>query len=273
MFSPKKYQNIAIASILVISSLIILSLNLKRPGETGFFRKLIMEISAPVEWAINSSLGHLLDIWKRYIFLVNLEEENRQSRKKVDALTNEINTSREVYLESIRLKELLALKDNLEFPVLAARVIGRENSSAFRTILINKGSAEGLRPGMPVVSIHGVVGRIIEASWHSSRVLMIIDFNSNIDAIIQGSRVQGILQGGGVMGCNLKYIKCSEELKPGELIVSSGIGGVFPKGLVLGTIVKIEKSTGLFQKVDVFPSVLFQKLEEVAVIVTDGQNQ
>ncbi len=125
MFSPKKYQNIAIASILVISSLIILSLNLKRPGETGFFRKLIMEISAPVEWAINSSLGHLLDIWKRYIFLVNLEEENRQLRKKVDALTNEINTSREVYLESIRLKELLALKDNLEFPVLAARVIGR----------------------------------------------------------------------------------------------------------------------------------------------------
>ncbi len=270
MLSPKKYYTVAIASILVLVSLIVLSLNLKRPGETGFFRKVVMEIAAPVEWGINSSLEGISNTWKRYIFLFNLEEENRALRKKVDALTSEINKNREVYLESVRLKELLALKDSVEFPSIAARVIGRENSSVFKTILINKGSADGLAPGMPVIAVQGVVGRIIESSWHASRVLLVIDYNSNIDAVVQGTRYQGILQGGGVMGCTLKYVERSEEIKAGDLIVTSGIGGIFPKGMALGTVVNVEKmSLGLFQKVDVLPAVAFQKLEEVSVIITD----
>jgi len=269
MLSPKKYQTVTIASILVIFSLILLSLNLKRPGETGFFRKLVMEIAAPIEWGINSVLDGLSDTWKRYIFLFNLEEENRALKKKVDALTSEINTHREVYLESIRLKELLALKDGLEFPSVAARIIGRENSSVFKTLLINKGSSDGLAPGMPVIAVQGVVGRVIESSWNTSRVLLLVDYNSNIDAVVQGSRYRGILQGGGVMGCTLKYVEKSEELKTGDLIVTSGIGGIFPKGIPLGTVVNVEKSIGLFQKVEVLPAVSLQKIEEVLVIIND----
>ncbi len=270
MLSPKKYYTVAIASILVIISLVILSLNLKRPGETGFFRKLIMEIAAPVEWGVNSVIEGVSNTWKRYIFLFNLEEENRALRKKVDALTNEINTNREVYLESVRLKELLALNEGLDSPAIAARVIGRENSSVFKTILINKGSADGLRSGMPVIAVQGVVGRVTETSWHSSRVLLLTDYNSNIDAEIQDSRYRGILQGGGVMGCTLKYVERTEELKSGDLIVTSGIGGIFPKGIPLGTVVNVEKtSIGLFQKVDVLPAVALQKIEEVSVIIID----
>lgn len=269
MLSPKKYQGIAVASILIILSLIILSLNLKRPGETGFFRKLVMEIAAPVERGINSAIGGIADTWRKYIFLFNLEEENRALKKKVEALTSEINARQEVYLESMRLKELLGLKDSLEFPSVAARVIGRENSSVFKTILINKGTASGLAPGMPVIAVQGVVGRVIESSWHASRVLLLVDYNSNIDAVVQAGRTRGILQGGGVMGCTLKYVEKSEELKAGDLVVTSGIGGIFPRGMALGTVVNVEKSVGLFQKVDVLPAVALQKLEEVLVIMVD----
>jgi len=114
-----------------------------------------------------------------------------------------------------------------------------------------------------------VVGRIIECSLHASRVLLIIDYNSNIDAVVQGTRYQAIMQGGGVMGCTLKYVEKSEDIKAGDLVVTSGIGGIFPKGMPLGTVVNVEKSLGLFQKVDVLPAVAFQKLEEVSVIITD----
>jgi rod shape-determining protein MreC len=272
MLFPKKYHTAVIASVLIIISLIILSLNLKRQGEAGFFRKLIIETATPFENAIGSAIHGIGNVWKRYIFLIGLEEENRKLKKKVDILTGELIKYREVYLEGLRLKEHLALRENVELPMVVARVIGREGISVFKTILINKGTTDGIRVGMPVASPEGVVGRVVEASWNVSRVLLVIDFNSNIDAIIQGSRAQGVLQGGGATGCILKYVERSEEVKIGDPVLSSGVGGIFPKGLLLGSVVNVDrKDAGLFQKIDVLPAVYFSRLEEVSVIITKGK--
>ncbi len=267
MLFPKKYHSAAVASVLIIISLIILSFNLKQPGEAGFFRKLILETSAPFENAIGTAVQGIGDVWKRYVFLVGLEEENRLLKRKVDLLTNEIIHHRDVYLEGLRLKDHLALREKTDFPMVTAQVIGREGTSVFKTILINKGTTDGIRVGQPVVSVEGVVGRIVEASWNASRVLLVIDFNSNADALVQGSRAQGILQGGGPAGCILKYVERSEEVKIGDPVLTSGVGGVFPKGLLLGTVVNVNrKDAGLFQKIDVHPAAFFSRLEEVSVI-------
>ncbi|MFB3926437.1 MAG: rod shape-determining protein MreC [Syntrophales bacterium] len=268
MLFPRKYQAITIASILIILSLIILSFNLKRPGEPGFIRKLVMEAASPLEAMITGSIDGIRGVWKRYIFLVGLEEENRALKRKIETLTNELVNYRESYLEGLRLKEHMALRETHQLPMTTARVVGKENSSIFKTILINKGTSEGLRPGLPVLSAQGVVGRIIESSWNVSRVLLAIDYNSNIDAVIQGSRSQGILQGGGAMGCILKYVERSEEIKVGDAVLTSGMGGVFPRGLLLGTVVSVDrKDSGLFQRIDVMPAVHFSRLEEVSVIM------
>jgi len=266
MLFPKKYQPIIIALIFIIISIIILSLNLRQSGKTYLPRKLVLEAVTPLESIVNSSIEYMSSIWKRYIFLVGLEEENRKLRERVAALGKEINYYQEMYLEGMRLRKLLALKGNVDYPSVVGRVIGINRSSVFKTILINIGTTDGIRLGSPVLIDEGIIGRVIETSWNVSRVLLLIDYNSNIDALIQGSRTQGVLQGQGYEGCILKYVHRSEEVQVGDKIISSGLAGVFPKGVLLGTVTKVEKKKfGLFQKIEVTQAVDFSKLEEVIV--------
>jgi rod shape-determining protein MreC len=270
MIPPKKYRSITVAIVLLIISLSILSYSAVRLSETGLLRKMVLEIAAPVEDAINRSLKGLHDTWNRYVFLVGKEDESRRLRRENAVLNDLLNSYREGYLEGVRLRKLLDIKDGLHHKTVAARVIDNDRASLFKTILINKGTTEGLRVGLPVLSDQGVVGRIIETSWHASRVLLLIDENSNIDALIQRSRAQGILQGAGTAGCNLKYISRAENIQTGDVVLSSGLAGVFPKGLLLGAVTGISGAEGgLFQKIDVASAVDFSKLEEVLVLIPD----
>lgn len=273
MLIPRKYQSIAVAAILLIVSLSILSYSVVNLTETGVLRKMVLEVAAPVENLINTSLTALHNAWKRYLFLVGMEDENRKLRRENALLAEQINQYREGYLEGMRLQRLLDVKSTFQTETLAARVIDRKHTSLFKTILINKGTSEGLRVGLPVLADKGVVGRIIETSWHASRVLLLIDENSNIDALIQRSRAQGILQGAGSSGCNLKYISRVEEVQPGDMVVTAGLAGVFPKGLLLGVVTGVSrKEGGLFQKIEVAPAVDFSRLEEVLALITEQGN-
>ena len=270
MLIPHKYHSPVVAAVLLIISLAVISYSASRLSETGFLRKIILEAAAPVEDAVNVSLKGLHDSWKRYLFLVGLEDENRRLRHGNAVLSEQLNHYREGYIEGMRLKKLLNLKDGLSNRVVAARVVDRSRASLFKTILIDKGTADGMRVGFPVLSEQGVVGRIIETAWHASQVLLLIDENSNIDALIQRNRAQGILQGAGAAGCNLKYISRAEEVQVGDVVLSSGLTGVFPKGMLIGVVTGASrKGEGLFQKIDVAPAVDFEKLEEVLALTTD----
>ena len=271
MLIPHKYHPPVVAAVLLIISLTVISYSASRLSETGFLRKMVLEAAAPVEDAVNVSLKGLHDSWKRYLFLVGLEDENRRLRHGNAVLSEQLNHYREGYIEGMRLQKLLNLKDSLTNRVVAARVVDRNRASLFKTILIDKGTADGMRVGFPVLSEQGVVGRIIETAWHASQFLLLVDGNSNIDGLIQRSRAQGILQGAGSAGCNLKYISRVEEVLPGDVVLSSGLAGVFPKGLLLGVVTKVSrKGEGLFQKIDVAPAVDFGKLEEVLALIPDA---
>lgn len=270
MLIPHKYHPPVVAAVLLIISLTVISYSASRLSETGFLRKMVLEAAAPVEDAVNVSLKGLHDSWKRYLFLVDMEDENRRLRHGNAVLSEQLNHYREGYIEGMRLRKLLNLKDGLSNRVVAARVVDRSRASLFKTILIDKGTADGMRVGFPVLSEQGVVGRIIETAWHASQVLLLVDGNSNIDGLIQRSRVQGILQGAGSAGCNLKYISRVEEVLPGDVVLSSGLAGVFPKGLLLGVVTGVSrKGEGLFQKIDVAPAVDFGKLEEVLALIPE----
>ena len=272
MLIPKKYQSIAVAAVLLIISLSALSYGTARLSETGVLRKIILEAAARVQDAINVPLQSLHDGWKKYLFLVGLEDENRRLRGQNAALTEQLNLYREGSLEAERLRKLIALKGDFPRRAVAARVIDRARTPLFKTLLINKGTADGLQTGLPVLSDQGVVGRIIEASWHASRVLLLTDEQSNIDGLIQRSRAQGILQGAGSAGCSLKYVSRTEEILAGDAVITSGLAGVFPKGLLLGAVTAVSLSNGgLFQKIDVAPAVDFDKLEEVMVLTREAK--
>jgi rod shape-determining protein MreC len=271
MLVPRKYQSLIVAAVLLVLSLAVLSYSATRLSETGFLRKMVLEAAAPVEDAVNVLLNGLHDAWKRYIFLIGMVDENRRLRKQTAALSEQLNRYREGHIEGMRLQKLLNLSEGLPGRTVAARVVDRSRTSLFKTILINKGTADGLQVGLPVLSEQGVVGRIIETAWHASQVLLLIDENSNIDVMIQRNRAQGILQGAGPSGCNLKYISRAEEVQVGDVVLSSGLAGVFPKGLLIGVVTGASrKGEGLFQKVDVAPAVDFGKVEEVLALITDA---
>ena len=267
MLPPKKYRLGVGISFIIITALFVLFYNLRHPSP-GLIRKVALEMVLPLETAINVPLQGLTDAWKRYIFLVGREEDNKRLREQNAQLLDELIKYREGYRESIRLQKILKLRDSLPFTTIAARVVGRNPSSIFKMVLINRGERDGLRSGLPVMAVPGLVGRILETSWHVSRVLLIIDENSNIDALLQESRAQGILQGASSSGCIVKYVSKAIDVKVGEIVISSGMGGVFPKGLPLGVVTSAsKKEADLFQRINVAPFVNPAGIEEVLVII------
>jgi rod shape-determining protein MreC len=265
----KNYKIIIFVVVLLAIALILLSYNVKQESRNNFIRKIVLEVAAPVQNTLNTAVKGIGDAWNRYIFLVGLVDENNKLKKRINELKADLNVYQEGYLESQRLKKLLSVIDDSDHDYIAARIIEREQASPSKIILINKGSAQGLAVGMPVVAQPGMIGRITDLSWHSARVLLLIDESSNIDALVQRNRTQGIIRGAGSRGCILKYVSKTQDVKEGDTVISSGIGGVFPKGIIIGTVNHVDRQeTGLFLKINVTPAIDFSKLEEVLIITS-----
>jgi rod shape-determining protein MreC len=270
----RNYRTIIFIGVILAAALIILSFNFKRESSTGFIRKTVLESAAPLQNALNASFKSVSDAWYRYIALVGLEQKNKDLNRQVSDLQSKLIQYQEGYLEAQRLRNLLALTNDYSFDFVAARVIGREQVALSKTIMINRGTAHGLAVGMPVMGSPGLIGRITAVSWHAAKVLLIIDESSNIDAVIQRSRTQGIIRGAGSRGCVLKYISKTQDVKEGDTVISSGIGGVFPKGLMIGTVSEVNKQdAGLFLIIRVIPFIDFTKLEEVMVLASDIKDE
>ena len=191
MTSPKKYPTIIAALVLVVISLILFSLNFRSPGKPSFFKKIVLEMVVPLEYAVSSTFNSIGGAWKRYVLLVGLEQENKELNAKIASLMKEANECREMCLECVRLRRLITIKDTMLFPTVAAKVVGRNRLSVFKTVLIDRGTADGIEVDFPVITAGGVVGKIIEVSWNASKVLLLVDYNSNIDALVQRTRCQG----------------------------------------------------------------------------------
>ncbi|MDD5168177.1 MAG: rod shape-determining protein MreC [Syntrophales bacterium] len=273
MLFPKKNRPVIIISLVAVLTVVLLVYSARHPYESGFFRKLVLEMSAPLDYVFRTPSNAVSRVWQRYIFLVDLESENRRLKKENDQLTSQVVQYREAYQESLRLQKFLGLVDHAGYTTVPARVIGRDQKSVLKTVLINRGTSHGLNKDSPVITDRGVVGRVIETSWHVSRVLLLTDANSNIDAFIQSNRVQGILQGAGTTGCNLKYVAKTEDIKADDAVLTSGLDIIFPKGLLLGVVIRADKTdSGLFQRIEVVPAVDFSRLEEVLVLVIKQDN-
>jgi rod shape-determining protein MreC len=174
---------------------------------------------------------------------------------------------REMVLSHERLRKLLQFRETLSSTLVAAEVVGRDPSSWFKSFTINKGEKDGVRKGMAVISPEGVIGQILKTAPSHSVVLLVTDYNSAIDSIIQRTRAKAIVEGGGENRCQLKYLLRTEDVVAGDRVVTSGLGGNFPKGLMIGEIRKVDKKGhGIFQYAELVPSVDFTRLEEVLII-------
>lgn len=272
MFWPPQKLRFVVVAFLIALSLGVFLYRIYRPLETSVFTKVTREVVLPGQYLFRSSLVSLTDIWHRYIFLIGREEDNQRLRGENAHLREQLvrlaGQKREYQLEAERLHRLLAMNVPPDHRVMIVRVISRGQSVISRHVFIDQGSDRGIKAGMPVVTESGLVGRITETSANLSKVMLITDSLSRVDAIIQEERLNGILQGTGSDSCLLKYIPRDQEVKEGDLILTSGLSGFFPKGLLLGTISRAETTSGdLFKEVYVRPLVDLARLEEVMVLM------
>ena len=236
-------------------------------ASSGFLSHLQLELFGPFQQGLKKGTGFFQGIWHHYLYLIRTQDENRMLREIVEELKQERTQLLEERSENLRLRSLLGFKHGVPKPLLPAQVIGKDLSGWFQTFVIDRGKRDGVEEGMAVLSVQGIVGQIMESSNNFSRVLLITDPNSSVAALVQRTRARGITEGNGLDGCRLKYLHRSEDVQQGDLVLSSGLDGVYPKGTLIGTLTRVRKrETELFQFVHVQPSVDFHKLEEVVVL-------
>lgn len=173
----------------------------------------------------------------------------------------------EVMEENVRLRKLLAFKQSSTYELVPAQVIGRDPTNWFSTLLINRGTNSGVAKDMTVITPQGLVGRVVEVTPLCARVLSILDQRSRVAALVQRSRVQGVVQGEGKL-CYMNYLGPEADIREGDFVMTSGLeGGFFPRGLLIGEVVRLSQvRSGLLLSAQIKPRVEFGKLEEVLVI-------
>jgi rod shape-determining protein MreC len=207
-----------------------------------------------------------------YFDLVNVRQENLRLKEQVAALEGQRTRLAELEVENRHLSDLLELRDALAVRAVAARVIGADATELSRTLILSQGSNDGLRRDLPVISTQGVVGKLIAVAPNASRVLLIDDHNSGLDAFDQRSRARGIIAGLLNGELTMKYVDRTEDVKPGDSVVTSGMDGIFPRGLLVGQITRVsQEGPGLFLNVDIRPAADFRKLEQVLILTQKPQ--
>ncbi len=263
-----RHRHRILTGILLAAALFLLLAKPASDSRMAPLRAALLELLGPFQQGFEKTYRFVTGIWQGYIFLVNLSEENRLLREIVLEQKREINNLAEERLENRRLRELLGFRHNMPQPLLPAQVVGKDISGWFYTLTIDRGRQDGLEEGMAVLAVDGIVGQVMEASGNFTRVLLITDPNSAVAAIVQRTRARGIVEGRGFKGCTLKYVHRSEDVVEGDVVLASGLDGLYPRGTLVGTVTRVrKKETDLFQVVEVRPAVDFNKLEEVIVVV------
>ncbi|MGD9175841.1 MAG: rod shape-determining protein MreC [Desulfobacterales bacterium] len=266
MFSKKMVLIVGVI-ILITVNVILLSFSSKSQSTFGLGR-VGLSLVSPFQELVTRSIRFARDIWEHYFFLVSVAHENENLKKSLNQFVGKSNQWHEIDLANSRLRNLLNFQKAPTNKVVAAEVIGKDPSGWFKTIIIDKGKSDGLQKGLPVVLPTGIVGQVIEAAGHYSKVMLVIDRNSAVDALVQRSRARGIIKGESADQCRFEFVLRKHDVQINDTVIASGLDGVYPKGLQIGRIADIsQRNSDIFYEITVAPFVDYEKLEEVLVIL------
>lgn len=256
--------------LVVIISLIGIATQDFTVRKTTLFEQALMEVLAPIQKGTMSVKDSIAETFNQYIFIVNTRKENQELTKELNQLKNQMFTLQEVEKENARLKQLLEFGKEIERKKVLAQVVSWDSSNEFRVLRINKGKNHGLELLSPVITMTGLVGYVYRLSPNFADILTILDQNNRVDAIVARNRTHGIVEGHTGYSCRFKYVSRTEKLELGDVIITAGLGEIYPKGIKVGTISQIDKENyGITQKIEITPSVDFDKLEEVVVLIQE----
>jgi len=239
-------------------------------GRLGLVEQGALQVFSPVQYALTKAAESLDSLRAVIMGVRRMQQENALLREQVDALRTQVEMLREAEIENRVLREQLGFAQaHPSYQVLSAEVIGRDPSNLIRSLIVDRGSDDGVARGMPVITARGLVGRIVEVHKSSSTVLLVTDPSSSVSALVQRTRATGLVQGR--MGRNpiMRFIPQGETVKVGDVILTSGLGGNFPKRLVIGYVASVEgKDIDLFQQAEISPAVEYSGLETVMLLLS-----
>ena len=241
-------------------------------SRSSFYQSALIETFAPIQRGTTSLKESIVKIVDHYFLIVNTSKQNVKLKAKVEELQNDLFVMSEVQKENERLKRLLEFGKEIPKRKVLAKIVAWDSSSEFRVLRINKGSNDNIKKKDPVITINGVVGYIYRVTPNYSDILTILDQNNRADAIVARTRSHGIVEGISKDKCILKYVARTEQVELGDEVITAGLGTIYPKGLKIGRITKIDKENfGITQSIEITPSVNFNKLEEVVVFTQNDK--
>lgn len=265
----KTKNGLILVSAILLFSLVLMTLNAKQEKGTRFLDSVAGVILSPFQNFFTQTLQTISYGINHYFLLVDVSIENDQLKLEVQQLINEKNKLIERVSSQKRLAKLMVHEDDWKKKVVVASVVGRGATQWSKVVVINKGTQDGIKNHLAVITDAGVIGQVIHAGLNTSTVLLIVDGRSAIDALFQGNRISGVVVGSGKDDCKLKYVANTADIKVGDYVLSSGLGGVFPKGLIIGRVSQVsKKKQGLFQDITLVPSSALSRLEEVLVLLS-----
>lgn len=270
-----RYRNVSFLAAAIFLQILGLAVQVKSPNENHparLIRVWAVSTITPLEKGLVRIQSGASDLWHNYFYLRGVRQENRELRDQIEQLQIEQVRMKQDADQAHRLQSLLGFKEQFIAKTLAAQVIGSSGSEQSRTVTIDRGSRDGIQPDMAVISSTGVVGKVISVFKSTAQVLLINDQQSGVGTILEQSRLQGVLKGKSSGELVIDKIMPDEEVKPGDRVLTSGGDQIFPKGLIIGSVDRIEKGPEFLQ-VTVKPTASLNRLEEVLVILKKEERE
>jgi len=274
----RRFRDAVVCIVLLALPFFVLRANLTDPSRMNAVDRTILELSAPIQYGTSQLAQGISAILQEYVYLVEVKRDNDRLQAENQRLQEETHRLASSATENRRLRRLLQLRDELRGNLLSAQVIGKEVSPYFRVtrVRLDRGERAHVRPGMPVLSADGLVGQIRRAFSQYADVLLTADKTSAIDVVVQRNGARGMLKGTGSEDnyiCTLEQLSRDDDVKPGDVIVTSGLGQRFPASLLVGHVKDVVKREfGLYQEATVVPAVQFSRLEEVLVLTAGSRS-
>jgi rod shape-determining protein MreC len=271
-----RYRNVTILLAVLFAQVLGLAVQVRRSTQdesTRLIRVWAVDAVTPFEKSIVWFQSSVANLWHNYFYLRGVRQENRELKQEIERLRIEQVRLNQDAEQARRLQALLGFREQFISKTLAAQVIGSSGSEQSRSIYIDKGSRDGIKPDMAVIIAEGVVGKVLRVFRTTSQVLLVNDQTSGVGAILEKSRLQGVLRGTPLGEVVLEKVMSDEAVQPGERVLTSGGDQIFPKGLPVGTVTKVSPGPELFLNIRVKPAADLNRLEEVLVITQQEEKE
>jgi len=270
--AKKKLRVVATSTALFFLAMILTAYTSRNPSIVRTGSALIQQTLVPFQAGSHSISSSITRLWHNYVWLRGVARNNYTMRSEIHDLRFEVARLREYEHQNLELRNMLQMEKDAELSGVIANVVGYDATSWIQSITVDRGSKQGVEIGQAVIHPEGLVGQVIAVSPTTAKVLLITDNASGVDALIQRNRLRGVVSGSYPKGCQLQYVSKEEEVREGDRLITSGMDGLFPKGIPIGLVTSVQRqSWELFHEVKVEPNVSFKRLETVYVVGPKGE--